>query len=123
MKQDNRTILIIDDSNSALLLTDWVIKEAGYNTMVAENVKTAVEKLKNNKPDLIVLDLQMPEISGYDFLRMRAHLKIDDVPVIVLSAIDTPESVELTKSLGVSFFMSKPVNTDLLAEKVKEILS
>ncbi|HEX2933968.1 MAG TPA: response regulator [Bacteroidales bacterium] len=112
-------ILIIDDSGTSLQLLEFLLGNEGFQTLLAESVPRAIEQIKNRKPDLILLDLQMPEISGYDFLKMTKELKIQDVPIIVVSAYDTPENIKLTKSLGASEFLPKPIKTSILLERIK----
>jgi DNA-binding response OmpR family regulator len=119
---DKKTILIIDDSYSSLLLMDYALKKEGYNTQVALNVQEAIEVIKKNIPDLIILDLNLPEISGYDFLRMKVEVKIEGIPIIVVSALDSHDSVQLSKNLGASDFISKPINLDLVNEKIKALI-
>lgn len=118
----NKTILIIDDSNSALILTECVFQMEGYRTKTAENVKDAIELISSEKPDLIVLDLMLPDISGYDFLQMRKELQIENIPVIIVSAIDSLESVTKIKEMGVTHFIPKPLNTELLLKTAAELL-
>jgi CheY-like chemotaxis protein len=66
----DKTILIIDDSNTSVLLMDYALKHAGYKTLPTFSVKEALSRMKKTDPDLIILDLSMPEISGFDFLSM-----------------------------------------------------
>jgi DNA-binding response OmpR family regulator len=104
----NKTILIIDDSNTALILLEWSLTNEGYKTLIAPSVEEARKIIAENKPDLILLDLFMPEISGYDFLKMIPELNLKNIPVIVVSAYDDKESVKLTLELGAAEFISKP---------------
>jgi len=117
--ETRKQILIIDDSNTALLLMEYALKEAGYETVVASTAKEAISMIGRKVPDLILLDLSMPEISGYDFLKMKSELHIENVPVIVVSAYDSTESVELTRTLGAVDFMPKPIRLDSLMEKIR----
>jgi DNA-binding NtrC family response regulator len=120
---DNKPyILLIDDSNSSLLLMEWLVVNEGYTAILAESVKKALEIIKKDRPGLILLDLQMPEVSGYDFLKMRDSLNIQNVPIIVVSAFDTPENIELTKTLGASEFLGKPIKTKTLLDVIKKFL-
>jgi DNA-binding response OmpR family regulator len=119
---NKKSILIIDDSNSALMLMDWILKNEGYETYAYPGVVEGLEILKSIKPDLIILDLQMPNISGYDFLKMKKELKLEDVPVIIVSAIDTTSSIKATLELGANEFISKPLKPPLLLEMVKKYL-
>jgi DNA-binding response OmpR family regulator len=115
-----KTILIIDDSNTTLILLDWSLKEEGYDTQIALNVEEAKQYITKAKPDLILLDLFMPEVSGYDFLKMKPALNIKDVPVIVVSAYNNQESVMLVRELGAAEFISKPFSIDAIVEAVKK---
>jgi DNA-binding response OmpR family regulator len=117
-----KSILIIDDSNSALLLMDWILQNEGYETFAVPGVKEGIEVLKDHSPDLIILDLQMPVISGYDFLKMKNSMAIEKVPVIIVSAVDSKDSVDLTKNLGANDFIAKPLKPKLLIELVKKYL-
>jgi len=119
---DQKTILIVEDSYSSLLLMDHSLRLAGFLTQLASGVKEAVEIIQGKIPDLIILDLNMPEITGYDFLKMRDDLNIKQVPVIVVSALDSQDSIEYAKGLGASYFIPKPVKLDLVNQKIRELL-
>jgi CheY-like chemotaxis protein len=118
-----RKILCIDDSNTALLLLEYALGEEGYETLLAASVNEAIKLVGSQKPDLILLDLSMPEISGYDFLKMRNQLKIEDVPVIIISAYDSKDSIASTRNLGAVDFISKPIKIDSVVEKIKSIFN
>lgn len=120
--QHKKRILCIDDSNAALLLLEYALGQAGYEAILALSVKQALEMIEIKMPDLILLDLSMPGISGYEFLEMRKKLKIDPVPVIVVSAFDAPDSIARVKSLGAVDFMSKPLKLEMILKKISTIL-
>jgi len=120
--ENGKQILIIDDSNTALLLMEYALKEAGYGAIVASSVKEGITEINRKKPDLILLDLSMPDMSGYDFLKMKETLNIEDVPVIVVSAYDSAESVEMTRRLGAADFIAKPIRLDDLMDRIKAVL-
>ena len=117
--ESKKQILIVDDSNTALLLMEYALKEAGYDTMVASSAKEAFDLISNHLPDLILLDLSMPEISGYDFLKMKAELHLENIPILVVSANDSAESIEMTRNLGAADFIAKPIKLDSLMEKIR----
>jgi len=121
--EKGKQILIIDDSNTALLLMEYALKEAGFGAVVASSVKEGMAEISRKKPDLILLDLSMPDMSGYDFLKMKESLNIEDVPVIVVSAYDSAESIEMTRQLGAADFIAKPIRLDALMERIHAILS
>jgi DNA-binding response OmpR family regulator len=114
-----KKILCIDDSLTARLLIEYVLTEAGYICFVAESVDNARQMIRNNKPDMIILDLSMPGISGYDFLKMRDKLNLIDIKIIVISAYDSPESIRMAKDLGVDDFISKPIRIQEVLDRIK----
>jgi len=117
-----KNILIIDDSNTALILLEWSLRQEGYDTFIALSVAEAQRIILRNKPDLILLDLFMPEVSGYDFLKMKPDLNLQDVPVIVVSAYDNKESIKMTLDLGAAEFLAKPFSIDKVVATVKKYL-
>jgi DNA-binding NtrC family response regulator len=119
---DKKKILIIDDSNTSLVLMEYALKQAGYISLVASSVKEATKQIEKNSPDLILLDLSMPEISGYDLLKRKSELHIDHIPIIIVSAYDSAESIELTHKLGAVDFIAKPVRLDAVIDKIKNYL-
>jgi DNA-binding response OmpR family regulator len=121
-KEMERKILCIDDSETALILLEYALNEAGYQTILARTADEAIQILNTLTPDLILLDLSMPDISGYEFLEMRIRLKIEKIPIIIISAFDSRESILRTKNLGAVDFASKPIKMDQVIEKVKTYL-
>jgi DNA-binding response OmpR family regulator len=120
--EKKKKILIIDDSNTALVLMEYALKEAGYISLVASSVKEATKLIEKHNPDLILLDLSMPEISGYDFLKRKSELQIDHIPIIIVSAYDSVESIEMTRNLGAVDFIAKPIRLEAMMEKIKHYL-
>jgi DNA-binding response OmpR family regulator len=114
-----KRILCVDDSNTALLLLEYALTEAGYDCVTAHSVEEAKNSLKEQLPDLILLDLSMPDVSGYDFLGMRKDMNLQNVKIIVVSAYDSVESVSLAKSLGIDDFISKPIKIGAVLNKIR----
>jgi DNA-binding NtrC family response regulator len=118
----DKTILIVDDSNTSVMLMDYALKHAGYRTMLAYSVKEAFEQMKNLEPQLVILDLSMPEISGFGFLVMLKRKKLGHIPVVVISAHDNLASVKKSKELGAVEFIPKPVKIDLIIDRIGELI-
>mgnify|MGYP003445189024 CR=1 FL=1 len=112
--EGSNVILVIDDSNTALLLMEYALSEAGYKALVVSSAKEAVEFLRNTTPRMILLDLNMPDISGLDFLKMKKELHLENTPILVVSAYDSPESVKTVKELGAIDLIPKPIRIDAL---------
>ena len=121
--KNNYNILVIDDSLTTLLLIEWHLKEHGYNTMTAIDAEDALRQTEYHVPNLIVLDLQLPGMSGFDFLK---QVKFDrekmNIPVFVISALDSKETIRRALLLGANGFMTKPINMKDLCEKIDNIL-
>jgi two-component system sensor histidine kinase/response regulator len=122
--EENALILVIDDSQTTLMLMEWALQENGYKTHVAIDIKEAENFLTTNKPRVILLDLSLPEVSGFDFLKtIKADITNKDIPIIVISAFDNHETIQEVKMLGALDFVPKPVNLKLLMQKIKDVIS
>ncbi len=102
-------ILIVDDSPFMVRLLSYMLETAGYETESAENGKAALKSMLNELPDLVLLDMMMPEMDGLETLRaIRSDAKIKDVPVIMLSAKAQSEDFQAAKELGADGYLTKP---------------
>lgn len=107
-----KKILLIDDDPNIIQLYASVFHEAGFDTLVARNGQEGLEKAKNEAPSLILLDLKMPGMSGFDVLQ---KLKEDDstsaTPVFIISNYPEGENLEKAKKLGAEDFLIKSQHT------------
>ncbi len=118
-----KSILIIDDSNTNVVLLEAILSTKGFRVVTALSVKEAMTILQKTRPDLILLDLLMPEISGFDFLEQTSNKsELRDIPVIVVSALTDEMNIIKTKKLGAVEFVEKPVNINSLVEIVQSTL-
>ena len=114
------SILIVDDSTTNIVLLEAILQEEGYKTYTALSAKEAFACLDKTKPDLILLDLLMPQVSGFEILeRLKANLATSEIPVVVVSAVNTKENIELCKDLGADDFFSKPIDIPAFLAKLK----
>ena len=120
---NSKNVLVIDDSQTTLVMLEWFLKENGFIAHFAIDVKEALQHIENQIPDIILLDLNMPEISGYDFLKMiKSDENRKNIPVLVISALDSNESKLKVKNLGAVDFIPKPLILKELLEKIIKIL-
>ena len=123
MTNQKENILVIDDSNTNVVLVEAILNSKGYHTKTAMSVKEALPIIDNTPPHLILLDLLMPQVSGYQFLEdLKKNDLTKDIPVIIVSAVTGNESKTKTKNLGAVDYIEKPIDITELVSKVEEIL-
>ncbi|MFW6248195.1 MAG: response regulator [Bacteroidota bacterium] len=116
-------ILVIDDSTTNVVLIEAVLSEMGYHIIPTLNAKEAYKAIEKKVPDLILLDLLMPRISGYDFLKqIKSSEETKNIPVIVISAVTDQPNVQKIMNMGADEFINKPLDIEELVEKVENIL-
>ena len=117
---DKKKILIVDDDeNIAELISLYLVKEC-FDTEIAENGEVAVEKFKSYKPDLVLLDIMLPGIDGYDVC--REIRKASSTPIIMLSAKGEVFDKVLGLKIGADDYMVKPFDSNELVARVQAIL-
>lgn len=121
---EKRKILVIDDSETNLVLLQAVLEDAGYDVILMDNSRKAIDYIKQHKPDLILLDLFMPEMDGFDFMR-RLSNGSNSLPyaVLIVTAYSNRENNEKAKKMGALDVIHKPVNISSLLLSVKQILN
>jgi two-component system, chemotaxis family, chemotaxis protein CheY len=121
MPLQGKEILIIDDVADVRMLCRKVLENIGMVVSEADSVPKAITRLGEKTPHVILLDLQMPETTGFDFLSMRANNKgISEIPVIVLSTLGDKEAVHRAIALGANDYVLKPMNAAIVAQRVRK---
>ncbi len=117
--------MVIDDSTTNIVLLEAILTEKGYLIETALNAKDAFMRIEKQVPDLILLDLLMPKVSGFEFLdQLRKDEKTKNTPVIVISAINTDdENRQKIEKLEAVAFLRKPIDIQYLVSKVDEVLN
>lgn len=116
MKQ--HTILIVDDEISILVPLKFLLEKNNFNVTLAQSGKDAFDAIEKKKPDLILLDIMLPDLDGYEIFQMiRQNPQWDDIKVICLTAKNRDVDIAKGLNLGVDAYITKPFsNEDLLAE-------
>ena len=115
-----QTILVVDDERKLREMIRVYLEQEGYRAVEAANGREALYVARYEKPDLIILDLMMPEMGGYDF--MRAYGKEADTPIIVLTAKVDDQDKILGLELGADDYVTKPFNVRELIARVRAVL-
>jgi DNA-binding response OmpR family regulator len=122
--QDSQAVLIVEDDVFIRGLYEAHLREAGYDVRMAGDGEQALQEMQASTPALVLLDLVMPGLGGYDVLeRMREMPALADVAVVVFSSQDSAESVERAMELGATDYLVKTVTSPKqVAEKVSQVL-
>lgn len=114
-------ILVIDDSSTNIVLLDALLQREGYEVITSLGAIEGLKHVENLQPDLILLDLLMPEVNGFDFMKSFNQMN-KDIPVIIVSAVGTSENKKISKELGATNFINKPVDIPALLNLIKNTL-
>ena len=116
----SKTIMIVDDEKRLVSLVESYLVQQGYRVISANDGKTALPLAKREKPDLILLDVMMPEIDGYEF--MRQHRAEADTPIILLTARVEDDERVIGLELGADDYITKPFRPRELVARVRAVL-
>ncbi|KAB8317996.1 response regulator [Tolypothrix campylonemoides VB511288] len=116
-------ILVVDDVADNLFLLQTVLEAEGYDIDTALDASLALAMIEASPPDLLLLDVMMPEMSGYEVTQfIRQNDKLPFIPILLITAYDEVSVVEGLE-IGANGFIRKPIDFDLLLAKIREILS
>lgn len=117
--REGLTVLIVDDSRTQLYALEKILKAEGVKTYAAENGRQGILMARHVKPDLILMDIVMPEINGFQATRyLSRHEDTSHIPIIIISGSDQGSDKVWGIKLGAKDYIQKPADKDLLLEKV-----
>jgi CheY-like chemotaxis protein len=120
---EKKKILIVDDVLAGRQLLQAVLLTGGYETFLAETGEEAIEIAGNVLPDLILLDVMMPETDGYEVARrLKTDDKLKNIPIIFVSALDDRDSKMQGLNSGAEDYVSKPYDRIEILDKIKKLL-
>lgn len=124
IKDDLPWIVVVDDDTTNLKMAGFILSKNNMRVTALKSGKALIDFLKDNKPDLILLDVMMPEMDGYETMKNLRTMDEDaaDIPVIFLTANDDAESERRGLSLGAMDFVRKPFVPEVLTMRVKRIV-
>ncbi|MEA3403001.1 MAG: response regulator [Armatimonadota bacterium] len=119
-----KQILLVDDERDLVFYTKLFLEEQGYEVIEAYDGQEALQVLKEQRPDIIVLDVAMPRLSGWDVLReIQDDPETADIPVLMLTARAEDADKARGWELGVTWYQTKPFELDELALVIERILA
>lgn len=121
--KDNHIILVADDDDEFRLLVRSTLEQANYVVVEAENGETALKKFRSLHPNLVLSDVMMPEMDGFELCRkIRQSPSGLNTPIVIVTALDDVESIEKAYRHGATDFMTKPVDWPLLTMRVNFLI-
>ncbi len=118
-----KKILIVDDEPSIIVPLQFLMEQNGYETMVAFSGEEAMETITSNPPDLILLDIMLPIIDGFEVCqRVRERPEWNQIRIIMITAMGSEANIAKGMALGADAYIAKPFSNAAVVEKVKELL-
>jgi len=117
-------ILIADDESNIVLALEFLMKKEGYEVQTVSDGEHALRAIEKSRPDLILLDIMMPNLDGYEVCqRIRSDPSMKDIVIIMLTAKGREVEREKGLALGADFYITKPFSTREVVQKVREVLA
>lgn len=125
MVNSKKTVLLVEDDPMLIDIYTTKLKEQKFSPVVKENGKGILEVIEREKPDVIVLDIVLPYLDGWEILeQIKANEKIKDIPVIILSNLGQKEDIDRGFSMGISRYLIKAHHTPSeVATEIQNVLS
>jgi DNA-binding response OmpR family regulator len=122
LKRPMNKILIVDDEPNILLSLEFLFKKEGYKVFIARDGEEAMDIIEESDPELVILDIMMPKVDGYEVCRyLKKNHK--DVKVIFLTAKSKHQDIQKGMDLGADLYLTKPFSTKDLVNKVKTLMN
>lgn len=121
--ENRKKILLIDDSSVNNLLLQNILEDEGFEVQIAFSGREGLEKIDINKPDLVVLDIMMPRMDGFEVLKqIISNPETKNIPVIMLTAKKDSKDEELAREIGAVDYMTKPVDIENTLQRIRKFL-
>ena len=115
--------LIIDDNDNNLMLEQDLLEVAGFTVFIAENATRGIELAKSEKPDIIIMDMRLPDMRGSEAAKiLLLDDETKDIPVVFVTASVLAEGIEEIKAIPNAVFVGKPINTRTFAKEISELI-
>jgi len=124
MGTDDKLILVVDDDAMNREVMEALLETEGYQVLTARNGKIALQIASDKHPNLILLDVRMPDISGYDVCKkLKSDATTADITIIIISGLDGPEERRRSKEAGADMFMPRPFGGETFLEEIRRIFT
>lgn len=118
-----KKVLIVDDEQNIVISLDFLLSSSGYEPVSASNGREAYESLDSGSPDLVLLDIMLPDCTGFDICQyIRSNPKFDKTKIVLLTARGMEKDIEKGIAMGADAYIVKPFSTKDLVKKIGELL-
>lgn len=119
---EQKKILVVDDDPYILMSLEFLMKKNGFAVMVARNGTEALDIVEKQLPDVVLLDIMMPDVDGYEICRhIKTSKKLKDAKVVFMSAKTKEADIKKGYDLGASLYITKPFSTREMVKQIKEL--
>ena len=123
MNEDQKTVIVVEDEPDAAELFAEMMRVSGFRVLKTYSSTPAISLIAKEHPDVVILDIMMPDISGLEVLRfMRRESQLKDIPVIVVSARSMPSDIKEGLEAGATIYLTKPVGYLDLKKAVDQVV-
>jgi DNA-binding response OmpR family regulator len=120
---DLKKILVVDDDPYILMSLEFLMKKNGYGVMIARNGTEALDIVGKQMPDVVLLDIMMPDVDGYEICRhIKKTAKLKHTKVVFMSAKSKEADIQKGYDLGAALYVTKPFSTRELVKQIKGLL-
>ncbi len=118
-----KKILVVEDNAENLYLVTFLLEKSGYEVIAARDGFEAVENTKSEKPDLILMDMQLPEMNGYEATqKIKQIAEISHIPIVALTSYAMPGDKEKALAIGCVSYIEKPFDPDTFVSEIEKYL-
>ena len=122
-KDESKKILVIDDDPTVIKLLESILGSKGYEVLLAREAPLGLEAAMKKSPHLIILDVMMPIINGYNICRLlKSEEETRNIPIVLLTSRSGEEDQKIGEEVGADAYFAKPFNTEALLNKILELL-
>lgn len=115
-----KRILVVEDNAELAKLLELILRRANYDVSVANDGFDALRQFETQQPDLVLLDIMLPNLDGYEVADRIRHEQHSDVPVIMLSSLDSYLDMERSRQVGATDHIAKPFDKDVLLQVIEK---
>ena len=124
MRDAKHRILLVDDEPSIVMIVGKRLEHEGFEVIVATDGEAALTKIREVRPDLIILDVVLPQLTGYEVCaQLKQDPRYQQIPIIMLTAMDAQQDDRYGRECGADAYLAKPVHTPALLEQMRTLLT